>query len=1453
MTVLSSILESAWAERIGWTLVHSVWQIALVMALFAIGTLALRRSSANARYVLGCLALLAMVAWPAETLITMSLENLEQPPSTATVATLPAMSTTAAADAVTFEAAPLPGLDAAPQPSFEVSTHDWAAGWENVVGVARRGLRRLEPALPWAAVSWVVGASLLALRPLRGLIVVRRLKSHGLAPLSTELRKLAGQLMMRLRVHAAVQIAESALIEVPTVVGYFRPMVLLPASAVTGLSTAQLEMIVAHELAHIRRHDYLVNLLQTVIEALLFYHPGVWWVSSQVRREREHCCDDVAMNVCGNRSEYVRALYTLESRRQATAPALAASGGSLVQRVQRIVRGPHRTNRDDRAAAWLAGLIILAVVTSILALGRTYAKEPSDVGSRREESDERIATAEAIVPAAEPATLHGRILLAGSRPEPRKLEERQVPSEMADIGEDGGIANVVVWLREAKVPIAHDERAEPAYLRAVDGRFEPPVLVFRNSGPLTFVNNLNEIVNFHWRAALNPRNLSIIPGNQVKLNIKRPEPVPAKLTSNLRPRMSAYILPLAHPYFAVTGRDGRFSIEDLPPGMWEFGVWHARAGWVKSDRFETGRFKWTIRGGENSVGDLWVEPATLDMSSNRRAEEPKAETPKRAIRPTPLPPLPTLDEIADRSLIDRKIDEAFDELEERGEGHVIVGRVLVEGDDDPTLVNAQMEILGGGYFAGTTRDLHRPVGFVMHGYEPYLLSLAGKRGAIVDVGTIQLKRLPSEKLVPIVGRIELEDGGDLGSIEVQLWADVPAVNTPSNGTSPRPRWPDPIEVELDAAGRFYATGFSPTEYDMSVVAPGFVKHWQRVHLRDTDIGNLGTIKLERPRWVEIDYVTTQQQPISLEEVKHIRLEGGSRWQITPHQYRWDLEFKQRNGQLRFFSSYGPSHLADLGEGKLTDFTEIEAATAQNPPMLVPLVDNHVYLFRRPDWENNSEDLVLFKLRTNSVLVELPKPLPARPAPRSDTKPDQSLPKPTKSTIVPGQETQLDRLDAEGFSQLHRAASGGHVDQVRMLLDLGANVNIEQGTYRGTPLQYAAFRGHGETVQVLLDRGAKVDARDTNGRTPLVWAAMGGHADVAERLLDAGADINAANAGGWTPLRYAIDRGHESLAVVLIDRGANARASNSQGKMPGDLNPELAARIPDLVVSSPPLLDERPQESLGIATIESRGETTDVSVDEPQREPTAVVATILGRDITAAEIEPPPQWYAERQKRIEAGGGRESDVPEAYRARQLAGLISGALFDAYRKQEKLEPTEEQIEEFLKHYQLAKVRSQQERARELEQLRDEAADLDARLQSGDLSVQEAARSSKRLEDVRSQIATIEKASERHGILEDREKQDRFFAEWQVQRWNLQASLFRRYGGRAVWQQAGNEALDAMRDYLREQERDGKFTIHDPALREQFWKIYAPEKLLFEIRDPDRVFKHPWSAFDEPDDQL
>ena len=182
-------------------------------------------------------------------------------------------------------------------------------------------------------------------------------------------RQAMRHLTARLGISRAVTLLGSYVTDVPLTVGWLRPVILLPASTLTALTPGEIEMILAHELAHIRRHDYVVNLLQAAVESLLFYHPAVWWVSGRIRVEREHRCDDLAVEACGNAVGYVRALAALDAivsvRPRA---ALAATGAPLLARIERLLdRGK---TPASAAPAWLGTLAAVAIALAAICAAR---------------------------------------------------------------------------------------------------------------------------------------------------------------------------------------------------------------------------------------------------------------------------------------------------------------------------------------------------------------------------------------------------------------------------------------------------------------------------------------------------------------------------------------------------------------------------------------------------------------------------------------------------------------------------------------------------------------------------------------------------------------------------------------------------------------------------------------------------------------------------------------------------------------------------------------------------------------------------------------------------------------------------------------------------------------------------------------------------------------------------
>jgi ankyrin repeat protein len=150
---------------------------------------------------------------------------------------------------------------------------------------------------------------------------------------------------------------------------------------------------------------------------------------------------------------------------------------------------------------------------------------------------------------------------------------------------------------------------------------------------------------------------------------------------------------------------------------------------------------------------------------------------------------------------------------------------------------------------------------------------------------------------------------------------------------------------------------------------------------------------------------------------------------------------------------------------------------------------------------------------------------------------------------------VNEINEQGFSKLHSAAMQGDARMAKQLLRQGADVNIRQAEFQGTPLQYAAAVEHLPVIEVLLAHNADVDARDTQGRTPLIWAALKGQTGAVRLLLDAGAEIAAATNTGWTALHYAYSEGHSGTVELLLERGAPADARNKAGKTPAELAPK----------------------------------------------------------------------------------------------------------------------------------------------------------------------------------------------------------------------------------------------------------------------------------------------------------
>ncbi len=319
---------------LGVALLHFLWQGALIGLLAAVALESMRNTSPQARYAVACLALLACVLAPVVTLLYMLAPELLATDVGSAIATL--------------------GRDAA-APAGRLS-------------VLAPGAAPVEAWLPAIVATWAAGTCALSLRMALGLAWVHRLchLPQGPAQSAWQARLDAIAAHFQLRRRVALRVVDA--LESPVSAGWWHPVVLLPASLLTRMPAALIEALLAHELAHIRRHDYLVNFLQNVVEALLFYHPVVWWLSQRIRVEREQIADQLAVELACAPREMALALSQLsEQQRAAPAPALrlvqAADGGQLMSRIQRLLRPTRRTPAGARVVFPLLGLLAAGLAT----------------------------------------------------------------------------------------------------------------------------------------------------------------------------------------------------------------------------------------------------------------------------------------------------------------------------------------------------------------------------------------------------------------------------------------------------------------------------------------------------------------------------------------------------------------------------------------------------------------------------------------------------------------------------------------------------------------------------------------------------------------------------------------------------------------------------------------------------------------------------------------------------------------------------------------------------------------------------------------------------------------------------------------------------------------------------------------------------------------------------------
>jgi beta-lactamase regulating signal transducer with metallopeptidase domain len=341
---METLISSNLTEAISWTILHSIWQGTLVSLFLMLCMKLMKDNTANQRYFMALSAMSSILLMAVITFISVYRPENQ-----------------AVTNANSSEFILL-NLD-----TFQASEKTW----EDYLSQA---LQLANTYAPQISLLWIIGITLLSIRFLVNLFYIHQLKTYKVRPASVEWEERLNVIAQKINIHRQIKLVESALVEVPTVVGWLKPAILFPLGMFTALPPYEIESILAHELAHIRRNDFIINILQSVVEILFFYHPAVWYISKHIENERENCCDDVAVAVTGDSLTYIKALTNLATLKIShLSPALAITGknGGLLQRVNRIARNAKLVNRWARqhtispklTAAMIVIMSVLAFVS----------------------------------------------------------------------------------------------------------------------------------------------------------------------------------------------------------------------------------------------------------------------------------------------------------------------------------------------------------------------------------------------------------------------------------------------------------------------------------------------------------------------------------------------------------------------------------------------------------------------------------------------------------------------------------------------------------------------------------------------------------------------------------------------------------------------------------------------------------------------------------------------------------------------------------------------------------------------------------------------------------------------------------------------------------------------------------------------------------------------------------
>jgi len=1222
---LEEILGSPIVYRVGWTLVHSLWQGAAVAALLAGAMLLLRRRSANVRYAVSCAALVLMLALPAATMWLLTppggdaaRSGVPGPPAGGQDAVLPPVPPSDVAivhvDAppVEMPATHAPALpsDRSPKPSASRASHDEtgavAARGGSTPPWYERGGELIAPALPWIVCGWLVGVLVVSAWHLRGWMQVRRLRRADGRPVGEGVHQVLAGLSRRLGVTRAVHAVESALLRVPTVVGWVRPVILLPAGALMGLTAEQLEAILAHELAHIRRLDYLVNLLQTVAETLLFYHPGVWWVSRCIRAERENCCDDLAVQACGRPLVYARALAAV-ARLSQPAPrlAVAADGGSLLTRVRRVVGLPGGGSEGRRG--WVAGVVgLLAVLAIGVGLGVSAAADKSagdsggDASAAKplqrlweqiaaEDYETAFRAARSLAAEGDKATALLRTIVKPVSADPKVVEKRIADLDHAEyavrskafdeLGRIGAAAEAA--LRKAmketgsseirsRAKMLLDALADPS--RDTPGRRRTRLAVhiletIDTEGSRKVLDGLargaaKAELTLAARAALD---------RLAEAKKLLAEPAPAKLEFRIIPNLK--VTPKAF-----------LSPEEVQDYVKDLAANGPRPGGKSGPRFCW--FETHCELPPSSIVGFYRDRRHVLLWNQGGIAPPH--------RGSPSDPW----ELAKAETV--KDEEGLPAIRfELGKW----ARGVIDRSSSTNCGDYLAALIGGKVISA-----QRAAGPRMH-WKGAIGGLMPARRAKALIATLRAGMIPTCEFCETI------EEGNLERVKEML-ADYPALVRLKKGA--RGAGDTPLHVamrrrRLEIAELLLARGADINATNDRGTAP--------LHSA-ADSGNTEAVKFLLKHHADVNAVDSMGlTPLHRtvcenfhKDAAEALLDGGAginakgKVGMTPLSLaimvssyaRRDEEVRQgkvcmdlllgRGAKLDIFSASGLGKLREVQAMVAKDpqaaaaakafggITPLHLATSMGREEVVEfLLAHHADPSAASQWLGTPLHLAARNGHVGVVklLVESKCDLAAGER-RGKTALHLAARYGRKDvvTILLAAGSDVSAGDREGATPLHAAASGGRLEVVKLLLSKGADVKAVTTRYKETVLHRLAngptsTRG-GQTEpgqdfvatgKLLITKGAEVDARDDSGRTPLLvsthlvdyWRGKAPlRAPLVQLFIDAGADVNARDDHGRTPLHHAAEKTDPAVVKMLLGAGADPFVEARRGAFGGEL-------------------------------------------------------------------------------------------------------------------------------------------------------------------------------------------------------------------------------------------------------------------------------------------------------------